>query len=73
MWRVYLFVNPVSRGNLVRLNGNYFCKISKKFAITYFLTSIIGRRITQKCRKCDWSVKRDLATKIVYIIPKIVT
>ena len=34
------------------------------------MTSITGRRTTQKCKKCDWSVKGDLATKIVYIIPK---
>ena len=34
------------------------------------MTSITGKRITQKCQKCDWSVKRDLATKIVNIIPK---
>ena len=34
------------------------------------MTSITGKRTTQKCKKCDWSVKRDLATKIVYIMPK---
>ena len=36
----------------------------------YFKTSIIGKRTTQKYKKCDWSVKCDFATKIVYIIPK---
>ena len=44
--------------------------ISKEFAITDFITSITGERTAKKCKKCDWSVKRDLATKIVYVIPK---
>ena len=43
--------------------------MSKEFATTCFMTSMTGRS-TQKFKKCDWSVKRDLATKIVYILPK---
>ena len=37
--------------------------ISKEFATTYFMTSITGKRTTQKCKKCDWSVKRDFSNK----------
>ena len=44
--------------------------ISKEFATTYFMASITEKRTTQNLKKCDWSVKLDLATKIVYIIPK---
>ena len=35
---------------------------SYKVLQTYFMTSITGKRNTYKCKKCDWSVKRDLAT-----------
>ena len=38
--------------------------ISKEFATKYFMTSITVKRTTQR------DVKRDLATKIVYIAPK---
>ena len=41
--------------------GNYFCMLSKEFATTYFMTSITGKRNTQNCKKCDWSVKRDFS------------
>ena len=45
--------------------------ISKEFATTYMkYRKITGKRITQKGKKCDWSVKSDLKTKIAYIIPK---
>ena len=44
--------------------------ILKEFATIYFMTSKTGKRTTQKGKKCDWSVKSDLKTKIVYIIPK---
>ena len=27
---------------------------------------VTGKRITQKCKKFDWSVKHDLASKIVH-------
>ena len=37
--------------------------ISKEFATTYFMTSITGKRTTQKCKKCDWSVKREFTYK----------
>ena len=39
--------------------------ISNEFATTYFMTSIKRKKAAQKCKKCDWSVKHDLATKIV--------
>ena len=49
--------------------------ISKEFATTYFMTSITGKRIIQKCKKWDWSLTRDLATRdlatqIAFIIQK---
>ena len=37
--------------------------ISKEFATTYFMTSITVKRTTQKCKKCDWSAKRDVSNK----------
>ena len=39
--------------------------IYKDFATTYFMimTSIQGKRTTQKSEKCDWSVKRDFCDK----------
>ena len=42
--------------------------ISKDFATTYFMTSITGKRTTQKCKKFDWFLKSDFATKIEFII-----
>ena len=35
--------------------------ISKEFA--YFKTSMTGKRTTQKCKKRDWSEKRDFSKK----------
>ena len=37
--------------------------ISKDFPTTCFMTSITGDRTTQKCQKCDKSVKRDFCNK----------
>ena len=41
----------------------FFFMISKKIATKYFMTWITGKRTTQKCKKCDWSVKRDFGNK----------
>ena len=45
--------------------------ISKEFATTYLMTSITGKRTTQKCKQCDWFAKREFSNKnSVYITPK---
>ena len=37
--------------------------ISKELAKTQIMTLITGKRTTQKCKKGDWSVKRDFSNK----------
>ena len=39
------------------------------FATTYFMTSIMKKDYL-KCKKCDWSIKRDFCNKNSVQIPK---
>ena len=35
----------------------------KESATTYFMALITEKKTTKKCKKCDWSVKRDFSNK----------